>query len=319
MASKRKKARHARAPLAPGPASAGGAGAGADSRGGAAGAARDQSSGQRRPPVGPSRSARRAWWRGPGALVGLLAAVAVVIGVFAILARTPTPPRPPPPDAAAPIVSQVTHVSPGVISAIGAGGLSDHFQAAGRASPLTGPSGKPEMLYVGAEFCPYCAAERWSLLVALGRFGTFSGVALNRSSSNDAYPDTPTFTFRKSSYSSAYLDFVTVELEDRDHRSLQTPTAAQQALINKYDQSGYIPFLDMGNRYTTTGGWIPSMLAGKSWQQIAGDLANPQADSTRAIVGHANYLTAAICRVTGQKPGSVCATPLMRQLQARLG
>ena len=44
--------------------------------------------------------------------------------------------------------------------------------------PVTGPAltsgGKPEMLYIGAEWCPYCAAERWAMAVALRRFGTFS-------------------------------------------------------------------------------------------------------------------------------------------------
>ena len=35
-------------------------------------------------------------------------------------------------------------------------------------------NGKPEILYIGAEFCPYCAAERWAIAVALSRFGTLS-------------------------------------------------------------------------------------------------------------------------------------------------
>jgi Domain of unknown function (DUF929) len=42
-------------------------------------------------------------------------------------------------------------------------------------------SGKPEVLYTGAGFCPYCAAVRWPLIVALSRFGTFSGLAPARS------------------------------------------------------------------------------------------------------------------------------------------
>ncbi|HSR26568.1 MAG TPA: DUF929 family protein, partial [Candidatus Eisenbacteria bacterium] len=47
---------------------------------------------------------------------------------------------------------------------------------------LAGPTGRPEVLYVGAEYCPYCAAERWPLIVALSRFGTFSGVRAAASS-----------------------------------------------------------------------------------------------------------------------------------------
>ena len=34
--------------------------------------------------------------------------------------------------------------------------------------------GRPGVVYVGSEFCPYCAADRWALVVALSRFGTFA-------------------------------------------------------------------------------------------------------------------------------------------------
>jgi hypothetical protein len=34
--------------------------------------------------------------------------------------------------------------------------------------------GKPDVLFVGAEFCPFCAAERWPMVVALARFGRFT-------------------------------------------------------------------------------------------------------------------------------------------------
>ena len=34
----------------------------------------------------------------------------------------------------------------------------------------------PEILYMGAEYCPYCAAQRWATIVALSRFGTWSGL-----------------------------------------------------------------------------------------------------------------------------------------------
>jgi len=36
--------------------------------------------------------------------------------------------------------------------------------------------GKPLVLYVGEESCPYCAAERWSLILALSKFGNFTGL-----------------------------------------------------------------------------------------------------------------------------------------------
>ena len=56
------------------------------------------------------------------------------------------------------------------------------------------------MIFVGAEYCPYCAAERWSMIMALSRFGTFTGLKEMSSESNDVDPDTSTFTFVDSSY-----------------------------------------------------------------------------------------------------------------------
>ena len=40
--------------------------------------------------------------------------------------------------------------------------------------PLTIEGKSPAMLYYGAEYCPYCAAERWGIVAALSRFGTWS-------------------------------------------------------------------------------------------------------------------------------------------------
>ena len=254
-------------------------------------------------------------------MIGMLAVVAAVVAFFIYQSQaphTPTSPGPTQPSAAAKVVGEVTNVSPSVLDAVGNGGSKNTLRSGGGGPILTGPDGKPLMIYMGAEFCPYCAAERWSLLVALGRFGTFTGVDFNRSSSSDVYPDTPTFTFRNAKYTSQYLDFSMVELQDRNNSPLQAPTSQEQTLMNRYDPSGNIPFIDIGNRQVATGGWIPDMLASMSWQQIADDLSNPNAPSTKAIVGHANYLTAAICQVTGQKPSSVCSSPVIQRLQSEL-
>jgi hypothetical protein len=37
-------------------------------------------------------------------------------------------------------------------------------------------NGKPVVLYIGAEFCQYCAIERWALIMALMRFGNFTSL-----------------------------------------------------------------------------------------------------------------------------------------------
>src|SRR5579871_3821571 len=73
--------------------------------------------------------------------------------------------------------------------------------------PLRGAGGQPQIAYFGAEYCPFCAAQRWAMIVALDRFGTFSNLHTARSASDDVYASTPTFSFYGSSFQSDYVDF----------------------------------------------------------------------------------------------------------------
>jgi len=107
---------------------------------------------------------------------------------------------------------------------------------------------------------------------------------------------------------------------------LQTPTTEQQNLINTYDaapyvsQPGSIPFIDIGNRYLLIGGSYNAQdLANLQWQDIANDLADSNSAVSKDILGTANYLTAGICMLTQQQPGSVCSTPVIQSIEQSLG
>ncbi len=191
--------------------------------------------------------------------------------------------------------------------------------------PLTS-NGKPEMLYIGAEFCPYCGAERWAMAVALSRFGTFSPLRGIHSSSTDTDPNTPTLTFYKSTYTSKYLVFTPVENETISEAPLQKTTAAQQALWVKYDTTndngtssqGY-PFIDFGNKYVIkVPSYDPGTLAGMTWEQVASALHNPSSAVAQGAVGTANLITAAICKMTGGQPGNVCTSAGVETASAHL-
>ena len=78
-------------------------------------------------------------------------------------------------------------------------------------APLT-EGGKPEVLFVGAEYCPFCAAERWPLVVALARFGRFTALHDATSSSQAVFPSTATFSFTGVAYTSPWVALVGVEL-----------------------------------------------------------------------------------------------------------
>jgi thiol-disulfide isomerase/thioredoxin len=208
------------------------------------------------------------------------------------------------------VIKNITTVPASTLNAVGTGSVLSYNPA-----PLTPVSntplkvgGKPEMLYIGAEFCPYCAAERWGMAVALSRFGTFSPLHGIHSSSTDTDPNTPTLTFYKSTYTSKYLVFTPVENETVDHALLQTPNAAQQALWNKYNPNAY-PFVDIGNKYVIKDpSYDPATLAGLTWAQVAADLHNPSSAPAQGADGTANLITAAICKMTGGQPGNVCTS-----------
>ena len=222
------------------------------------------------------------------------------------------------------VVDKVTTVPASTLDSVGAGSVT------GGLTPVTGPpltqGGKPQVLYIGAEYCPYCAAQRWAMIVALSRFGTFSGLHTVHSASRDVYPNTPTFTFAGSHYTSKYLSFAPVEETTNvpngpsSYTPLEKPTAAQQALASKYDKQGSIPFIDFGNKYTEVGnmgGYTPQALSGKSWAQIAAALSDPSSSIAKAVDGSANYTTAAICKLTNNQPASAC-TPAIKALEAKL-
>lgn len=177
-------------------------------------------------------------------------------------------------------------------------------------------AGKSTVLYVGADYCPFCAALRWPLTIALMRFGDFQGLRTMRSSPKDVYPDTTTVTFAKAQYSSRYVDFVPVETADRLGHPLDPLKGQPAKLFQEFDAEPYtahpngIPFLYIGGRWLLLGAPVnPDLYAKLDWAQIAEKLANPKGMLSRVVMPQANLITAAICQTTGQQPAKVCKSP----------
>lgn len=268
------------------------------------------------------RPARKAVRRTPRWVVpaAVLAGIALVIATFFLVRWYLTPVAPPAAshDTTQAVVTQITTLPTSQFEAVGQGTANNLIKPVS-GTPLTGATGKPLVLYIGAEYCPYCAAERWPLIIALSRFGTFSGLRTTTSSSTDVYPDTPTFSFHGATYTSDYVDFRAVEQTDRDQKPLDTLSAADQAVYSKYG-SGSIPFVSFGNRYVLNAAtYSPDLLGGQSWQPIADELRDPSTPQARAILGSANLITAAICKSTSDRPASVCSTPTIQALEKKLG
>jgi thiol-disulfide isomerase/thioredoxin len=258
----------------------------------------------------------------------VLAVIAIVVAF--IVVKSMSSPATPPPNGAgriplpASVAKNVTSVPPSVLAAVGKGSV---ITSTPPVTKVTGPpltsNGKPEMLYIGAEYCPYCAAMRWSMAVALSRFGTLStplhGI---HSASNDAFPNTATLTFYKSGYNSKYLTFTPVENLTVGRALLQKPTAQQNQIWARYEpdasQRGY-PFIDIGNKYVIKGPiYDPGVLKGLTWSQIAAAMQNPSSPVAQGVLGAANYITAAICKTTNNQPASVCAAPSIKAVAGGL-
>ena len=212
------------------------------------------------------------------------------------------------------------------------------------APALTGKSATgatlPEVFYLGAEYCPFCAVERWPLIVALSRFGTFTGLGDMESStlSGEVYPGTPTFTFVKSTYTSKYLVFKSIEQYTNVYDSaagfytkLQTPTRAEAANFQKYDSSKYIPgmrptqdhsipFISIGNKFLVSGSsFTPATLANQQRSDIAAGLSNSTSPVSAAILATANYLSASFCSLTHEQPAAVCSSAGVAKAKKALG
>lgn len=226
------------------------------------------------------------------------------------------------------VVSDFSTVPAATLNSVGAGTSNPKAII-----PITGGSplksgGKPEVAYIGAEYCPYCATERWAMVVALSRFGTFTGLHGIHSStkSGEPYPGTATLTFYKSTYTSKYITFSPAETETVQEAPLQQLTSEQNALINKYDappyvsaqEKGSIPFIDFGNKYMISGAsYDPGVLTGKTWSQVAAALKDPSSAIAKGADGTANRITAAICKLTNNQPASAC-TPAVKALETKL-
>jgi hypothetical protein len=265
---------------------------------------------------------------------GILAVIVIVVG-FVIWKTTSSNPNNlaggasngPTGAALTTVVNDVTSVPASTLDSVGSGGttsLGNGWKAISPAAPLTA-NGKPEVFYDGAEYCPYCAADRWGMIVALSRFGTFSGLKTIHSSTSDTPSNIPTWTFVGSTYTSNYINFTSVEetgnVKDAtgNYPTLQTENAAQQALLQKYDSTGSIPFVDFGGLYSQSGD-LPMLGPGNltgDWTKIAGDLANPSTSNAKAVDSAANYMTAAICKMTNNQPATAC-TSAVQALESHL-
>ena len=170
-------------------------------------------------------------------------------------------------------------------------------------------AGKPTVVFIGGEYCQYCAVERWSIIMALERFGTFSNLTYMASANPSEY-DIPTFSFVGSSYTSQYISFRPYEAFDRSGNALQTVPSNYSTLWQS--DGGGVPFLNFGDTYVVSSALIADTpnYSGKNWTSMLTDISTSDSNGL-GIREAANLITSAICKLTQGDPLSVCsATPI---------
>lgn len=263
------------------------------------------------------------------AAVGAVVAVIVVLVVIKLISGSNTSSGPSATAASAKVAHEVASVPAGVLDQVGVGSAQAAPKHIASASPLTS-GGKPLVFYAGAEYCPYCATERWALAVALARFGTFHNLGETQSSAHDVYPSTATLTFHGATYTSTYLALTAKEMESNkvvngSYAPLDTLSPADHKIFQTYDAPPYFPnagsihFIDFGGKYLISGAsYSPQVLQGKNQQQIAAALSDPASPIAKGVDGTANLITAALCQVTHGAPSAVCQSDGVKTAEPKL-
>jgi len=273
-----------------------------------------------------NRTARFAWGAVAIILVGVVALVVYALtgpsDSLGVVRRA---------TASDSMVAEVTRLPVSVFDTIGVDAPTTPLVAPSvlEGQPPLNAKGKPEVLFIGAEFCPFCGAQRWPLIVALSRFGHFATLTNMQSAQLSVFPNIQTFSFVGTTYASRYVSLTGVELYSDAVNAqgafsrIATLTPGQSAVLTRYGTgsgSGSYPFVVIDNTMvTSTSGFSPSVIVGQSQAAIAGALDQTAEPSTQAIVASANFLTAGICRATGGQPASVCTSRGVRSAAQALG
>ncbi|MGP0029873.1 MAG: DUF929 family protein, partial [Acidimicrobiales bacterium] len=177
--------------------------------------------------------------------------------------------------------------------------------------PKLTADGKPDLLFIGAEFCPICATERWAMYVALSKFGTFSPEP-GRIHSAVRDGDIPTLTFYNTKYTSPYFTFTPVETTTNEpdgnyYVTLQTPTAEQLKLWESHTDQSF-PWLDFGGKEELTSAqYDPDLLEGQTFDGIASQIGNNSTVIGADVDASAKVLIQTICKtLTNGQPADVC-------------
>ena len=264
-------------------------------------------------PPAKGRQARQAAQRRSRMFIigGIVAAVAVIVVLIIVVAGgSKGLPRKAAPLAA---VNQMNGVPTSVMvdgaTKVGAQGLQYAVKAAG--GTLT-KNGKPEVLFIGAEFCPICAAERWPMTMALMKFGTFTNLQQTHSAIRDG--NVGTWSYYGATYTSQYLTFQPYEIYTNQpsggyYKALEKlPADAQANWTANLGSNLTFPFVNFaGKEALETAQFNPSTIYNHSFDTILGAVGSNDQTTGANIDAAAAVFTKYLCGITNDQPSDVCS------------
>lgn len=184
--------------------------------------------------------------------------------------------------------------------------------------------GRPLLFFMGAQFCPFCAAERWALVKATARFGTWRNLKeLKTKRGIDGFGKLPSYDLIGATFTSTHLAIRHKEVADFDGNRLEPLEGVEQDLVNAYNPNGSFPFIAAGGpsgQFTVGLAYSPALIDGQSFDELRKAVeSDANTPTVRAISGEADAITAALCELTAGKPAQACSLPGIKALRDQLG
>lgn len=185
--------------------------------------------------------------------------------------------------------------------------------------PFKMPSGKSLVYFMGAGFCPFCASERWAIVSALSKLGSWQGLIETASADHDEkYLNIPTVNFSKAKYTSEYVEFIGRETTDRNFEPLQELDERDYEILDTFNPDQIIPFLLIDGQFIQVGsGYSPQLLEGMNHAKLKAEVENPGSSVGKAIKTEADNIIALICKSIGAK-SKVCNSEDIKTLASKV-
>ncbi|MGC8651741.1 MAG: DUF929 family protein [Candidatus Micrarchaeia archaeon] len=216
-------------------------------------------------------------------------------------------------------------------------------------------NGKPSVIYLGAISCIFCGENRWSMALALSRFGKFGALFKGYSSFGDG--DVPTLYWNKDNYttqsgatfgnmySSNYINFISAEYDSPITQGFSLPQSGVSYFIDLAPNSTYrnaYTFVNNSGRFEGTPftiwgsavqsgadavafGTVPpgrsNSLPGISYlthRQLIGQIASFNTTLAEEEYAGADVYIAEMCPAINNT-AQVCSLPAIQRMEAVMG